>query len=148
VRHDDTPASELDLGDLVMRVGRDLRRRGMRAYEPHELTPHQARALRVVGHHDTMRLGELAQHLRVAPRSVTDVVDSLEQRGLVVRDPDPDDRRATVVRMTRDGERVAAEVDAARRADAEEYFARLPSADRAALRRILERLDSLGGPRA
>ncbi len=142
--HDDLPAAELDLGDLVMRVGRDLRRRGMRAYEPHDLTPHQARALRVVGHHGTMRLGELAQHLRVAPRSVTDVVDSLEARGLVARQPDPNDRRATVVGVTPDGEEVVAAVDRARRADAEEYFARLPSADQRALRRILEALDAQG----
>ena len=101
-----------------------------------------ARALRVVGHHETLRLGELAQHLRVAPRSVTDVVDALEERGLAERTPDPTDRRAHVVRLTPAGTRLVAEVDAARRAGAEEYFGRLPDRDRATLRRILERLDA------
>jgi DNA-binding MarR family transcriptional regulator len=139
---DDTPAADLDLGDLVMRVARDLRRTGMTAYEPYDLAPHHARALRVVAHNDTMRLGELAQHLRVAPRSVTDVVDALEDRRLVRRSPDPTDRRAQVVGLTEEGRRLVDEVDAARRTGAEAYFGRLPERDRASLRRILERLDA------
>jgi DNA-binding MarR family transcriptional regulator len=42
-----------------------------------------------------MRLSELSEHLHIAPRSATEVVDALESRGLVRRRPDPDDRRAT-----------------------------------------------------
>ncbi len=140
--HDDTPAADLDLGDLVMRVARDLRRTGMAAYEPYDLAPHHARALRVVSHHGTMRLGELAQHLRVAPRSVTDVVDALEERGLAERTPDPTDRRAQVVGLTPEGRRLVDEVDTARRSGAEAHFGRLSERDRASLRRILERLDT------
>lgn len=141
MRHDDTPATELDLGDLVMRVARTLRRRGMAAYEPWDLTPHHARALRVIGHHDAIRLGELAQHLRVAPRSVTDVVDALEDRALVRRTPDPTDRRAQVVGLTDTGRGLVERVDAARRTESLEYFSRLGERDRATLRRILLTLD-------
>ena len=140
--HDDTPAAELDLGDLVVRVARTLRRRGMAAFEPYDLAPHHARALRVVTHHGTIRPGELAQHLRVAPRSVTDVVDALEERGLVTRAPDPADRRATVLTPTEAGTRLVEEVGTARRAAAAEYFARLPEPDRSTLRDLLERLDT------
>ena len=63
-----------------------------------DLSPHDARALRVIGHHGPTRLGVVAEHLRIAPRSATDVVDRLESRGLVHRTPDPDDRRAMTVR--------------------------------------------------
>ncbi|PKW27721.1 MarR family winged helix-turn-helix transcriptional regulator [Phycicoccus duodecadis] len=138
---DDTPA-DLDLGDLVMRVARDLRRSGMAAFEPYDLAPHHVRALRVVAHQGTMRLGELAQHLRVAPRSVTDVVDALESRGLARRSPDPDDRRAQVVELTDDARALVGRIDEARRAGAEAYFARLPAGERETLRRILLRLDA------
>ena len=110
--------SETDLGDLVMRVARALRHRGAQAMAPWDLAPHHARALRVVGRHDGIRPGELAGHLRVAPRSVTDVVDALEERGLLERRPDPADRRATVLALTASGRALVAEVDAARRADA------------------------------
>ena len=37
------------------------------------------------------------EHLHIAPRSATEVVDALSERGLVERRPDPDDRRATLV---------------------------------------------------
>ncbi len=108
---------------------------------PWDLAPHQARALRVVGRHDRIRPGELAAHLRVAPRSVTDVVDSLEKRGLLARHADPDDRRATVLGLTASGRRLLDETGAARRGDADAYFARLSSRDRAVLGRLLGRLD-------
>lgn len=135
------PAADPDLGDLVMRVARALRRRGADAMAPWDLAPHQVRALRVVGQHEGIRPGELAAHLRVAPRSVTDVVDALEERGLLERRRDPGDRRATVLALTASGQRLVDETGAARRADAEAYFARLPERDRATLRRILTRLD-------
>jgi DNA-binding MarR family transcriptional regulator len=108
---------------------------------PWDLAPHQARALRVVARHEQVRPGELAGHLRVAPRSVTDVIDALEEHGLVERRPDPRDRRATVVTLTASGRGLVDEIDAARRADAHAYFSRLTDRDQAALRRILTRLD-------
>ncbi len=139
---DGEATTDPDLGDLVMRVARSLRRRGAEAMAPWDLAPHQVRALRVVGSHQGIRPGELAAHLRVAPRSVTDVVDALEQRGLLERHQDPGDRRATVLALTASGQRLLDETGAARRADAEAYFARLSEHDRAALRRILTRLDA------
>jgi DNA-binding MarR family transcriptional regulator len=140
-------AGEADLGDLVMRLARSLRRRGAEAMAPWDLSPHHGRALRVVAHHDRIRPGELATHLRIAPRSVTDVVDALEERGLVERGPDPSDRRATVITLTEAGARLVEEIGTARRADAEALFGRLPDADREALRRILATLDDEGDVR-
>lgn len=130
-----------DLGDLVMRVARALRRRGADAMAPWDIAPHHARALKVIGRHERIRPGELAGHLRVAPRSVTDVVDALEARGLLAREPDPSDRRATVLVLTASGRQLVTEIGSARRAGADTYFARLPARDRAALTRILRTLD-------
>ena len=132
---------EADLGDLVMRVARTLRRRGAEAMAPWDLAPHHARALKVIGRHERIRPGELAGHLRVAPRSVTDVVDALEARGLLAREPDPGDRRATVLVLTASGRQLVTEIGSARRADADTYFARLPAGDRVCLERILRTLD-------
>ena len=139
-----TPGStptEADLGDLLLRVARTLRHRGAAVTAPWALAPHQARALRVVARHEQLRPGELAAHLRVVPRSVTDVIDTLEHRGLVERTPDPTDRRATVVTLTASGRTLVDEIDAARRADSRTYFTRLSDRDQATLRRILTRLD-------
>jgi len=128
------------LGDLVVRVARTLRRRFTATLAPWDLSPSQARALRVVTSRDGVRLSELAEVLRIAPRSATEVADGLAERGLAERTADPGDRRAVLLRATEEGRRVQREVDRARTADAEELFAQLSADDRAALERILRRL--------
>jgi DNA-binding MarR family transcriptional regulator len=128
------------LGDLVMRLARTQRRRWREALAPWDLSPHQARALRVVCSGDGVRLSELAEALRIAPRSATEVADGLQDRGLVARAADPADRRAVVLTPTEAGRRVQQEVDDARAADSHELFARLSPADRAELERILRSL--------
>jgi DNA-binding MarR family transcriptional regulator len=129
-----------ELGELLMRAARSQRHRWRDALAPWDLSPHQGRALGVVCRDGEVRISALAEALRIAPRSATEVVDGLEQRGLVERAPDPGDRRAVIVRPTPEGLRVRAEVDAARAADSRAYFERLPAADRAALARILRTL--------
>ena len=125
------------LSDLLMRAGRAQRRRWRDALAPWDLAPSQARALRVIWEHPDTRVSDLAEALRIAPRSATEVADGLQQRGLVERTPDPRDRRAVILRPTAEGLRVRAEVETARTADSRELFGRLSPEDRAVLGRLL-----------
>ncbi|MEX5721485.1 MarR family winged helix-turn-helix transcriptional regulator [Geodermatophilus maliterrae] len=134
---DDDPAA---LGELLVRAARAQRRRWRDVLAPWDLSPHHARALRVVGGRDGVRLSDLAEALHIAPRSATEVADALQARGLVERTPDPTDRRAVVLRPTEAGRQVQAEVDAARAADTRDLFDRLAPADRAELARLLRAL--------
>src|SRR3954467_12723754 len=127
-----------------MRAARTQRRRWRDALAPWNLSPHQARALRVVCERDDTRISDLAEVLHIAPRSATEVADGLEQRGLVERTPDPRDRRAVILRPTQAGRRIRDEGDAARAADSREVFGRLSAADRATLERILAALADQG----
>jgi DNA-binding MarR family transcriptional regulator len=52
---------------------------------------------------DNLPLGTLAAKLHVSPRNVTGLVDNLERDGLVVRVPDPADRRSVLARLTERG---------------------------------------------
>ena len=135
------PEPEPALDELLMGAARALRRRWSQGLGPVDLSPHDGRALRVVGRHGPTRLGVVAEHLRIAPRSATDVIDRLEERSLVAREPDPDDRRAMTVQLTPQGEAVLAQVDAARRAGAQQFFGDLTAAERASLARMLATLD-------
>jgi DNA-binding MarR family transcriptional regulator len=128
--------------DVLMGAARALRRRFALALEQYDVTPAQSRALRVVGEHPEARLSQLAEALRIAPRSATEVVDALEERGLVRRIPDPSDRRATCVGLTPDGRRVLRVIDRTRQAESEQFLAELPQQDRTDLDRILRRLVS------
>ena len=88
---DDLPAD--GLGEAFGAVARRLRSAAMRAFAAYDVTPSQVRAIRVLASHGGVRSKELADHLRIAPRSATEVVDALEAKGLVARSPDPGDRR-------------------------------------------------------
>jgi DNA-binding MarR family transcriptional regulator len=138
-----------DLGELFHAAFRGLRRTWAEQLAPWELTPHQWRALMTLMRHcapgadgepDGVRLKVVAERLRIAPRSATEVIDQLEAKGLVRRDPDPTDRRATLVALTDAGRRLFADVSAQRRDKSNEYFAKLPAGDRAELARILAQL--------
>jgi DNA-binding MarR family transcriptional regulator len=131
---------EETLAEAFRGVARQLRHQAQRALAPWDVTPSQARALGVLTRHGPVRRGALSEHLRIAARSATEVVDALEKDGLVERRPDPCDRRATIVALTDRGAHVAAGVRAARAAETEEFFARLDDADRASLTRILRNL--------
>jgi DNA-binding MarR family transcriptional regulator len=134
------PASEETLAEAFWAVARRLREVSAETLAPWDITPAHWRALRMLNRHGTMRLSELSDHLRIAPRSATEVVDALEQRGLVGRRPDPGDRRATLVELSEQGSSVLDAVRAARGSETERLFGRLSQADRAQLARILGRL--------
>ncbi|WP_435818937.1 MarR family winged helix-turn-helix transcriptional regulator [Micromonospora chersina] len=131
---------EESLAETFWAVARRLRHQSKRTLEPWEINPGHARALAVLMRHGAVRLSTLAEHLRIAPRSATEVVDGLAERGLVERRPDPVDRRATLVALTGEGERVGEAIRVARAAEAEKFFGALDPADRAELTRILRRL--------
>ena len=87
-------ASELRLS--VMRLARRLR--AQRASTDLGLT-HLA-TLSTLEVHGRMTPGELAAHERVQPPSMTRVIGALEERGLVVREPHPSDRRQALVQLS------------------------------------------------
>lgn len=53
----------------------------------------------------TMSPGELGDELLLSSGAMTNRLDRLEAAGFVSREPDPDDRRALIVRLTPDGVR-------------------------------------------
>ena len=61
------------------------------------------RALFHAGGHDGSTMGDLAGSLGCEASYVTGVIDNLEQRGLVERQPHPRDRRIKVVVATTEG---------------------------------------------
>ena len=84
---------------------------------------------------------ELADHLGIAPRSVTTVIDALEQAGLVRREVDPRNRRAIRLYLTDSGQAVRDGMREARRRAAEDLFAPLSANDREGLAKLLGLLD-------
>jgi DNA-binding MarR family transcriptional regulator len=128
------------LSEAFWTVARQLRHTSQETLAPWDINPSQLRALRVLMRRGGMRLSQLSDHLHIAARSATEVVDALETRALVERRPDPDDRRATLVTLTEHGTSVLDAIRAARGNENERAFSRLSQADRDHLARILRKL--------
>ncbi len=88
----------------ITRLARRLRveRLGLGGTET-VLSDIQLAALAALERHDSMTPGELAEHEKVQPPSMTRVIALLEERGLVRREPHATDRRQVVLTVTADG---------------------------------------------
>ncbi|WP_107101331.1 MarR family winged helix-turn-helix transcriptional regulator [Peterkaempfera griseoplana] len=143
-----------ELSDALMRAMKRMRRQTSLRLEPYGITPGQGRALRVLAHAvncetpgRAMRLSELADRLHIAPRSATTVVDALEAAGMVVRVPDPADRRAVGLHLTDAGRRAVQRIGLVRQEVAEEYFADVSAEEREVVLRVLRQAENSYGAR-
>jgi DNA-binding MarR family transcriptional regulator len=134
------PERDDSLSEGFGAVARRLRQASMESLARWDVTPSQWRALRVLTRHVVMRPSELSEHLRIAARSATEVIDSLEAKGLTKREADPQDRRATLVSLTEHGTELMEKIRSTRGTEAERVFDRLSPADRVNLARILRTL--------
>src|SRR6476619_647756 len=74
------------------------------------LSETQLAALSALEVHQAMTPGELAEHEKVQPPSMTRVIAVLEERSLVVRSPHPTDRRQVILTVTEEGRAVVQRV--------------------------------------
>lgn len=75
------------------------------------LNPSQAQVLGLLATRPAgLRPKEIAAHLAVSAASITDTLGALSRKGLVHREPDPSDARATIIRATPDGVRLGSSV--------------------------------------
>jgi DNA-binding MarR family transcriptional regulator len=91
--------------------------------------------------HGPARPSVLAAEFGLAPRTITELVDTLERDDLVTRQPDPTDRRALLVALTSEGEAALAVGRAARARLMNQVFGALGPHDRATMARLLQTLD-------
>ena len=139
----------VQLADLLHGLTKRLRRAQSDGLAPLGLTPAQGRALRMIVRsedEEPLRMTELADRLGIVPRSVTTVVDALEEAGLVRREVDPRNRRAILLHLTDRGVAVRDDLREARRRATEELFAPLSADQRKNLIDLLTLLDSSGEP--
>ncbi|HRW49951.1 MAG: MarR family transcriptional regulator, partial [Caldilineaceae bacterium] len=89
---------------------------------------------------DGQTQGDLAARLRVAPATMTKMIQRMERAGFVQRRPDAADQRISRVYLTDAGRAVRAEMMGALGTLEAETFAGLDNEERAQLRGFLERL--------
>jgi DNA-binding MarR family transcriptional regulator len=134
------------LGFLMVDITRLLRRAFKQRLEGSDLTLAQARALVYIFNQEGVRQVELADQLEIQPITLARLIDQLEEMKLVVRKPDPTDRRAHLIYLTEAAQPhldAIEEVSAAIRADATRDFSEQELAVlMSALQKIRSRLSS------
>ena len=85
---------------------------------------------------------ELTARLGVQPGSASEVLNKLEQAGLIFRTPSEADHRTTDIRLTPDGEALAKEASAKRAERHEQMFAVLSEEEKDILIVLLERVNA------
>lgn len=81
----------------------------------------------------------LSRHLLVSNGNVTGIVERLVTDGYVAREPDPMDRRSSIVQLTKEGRIVFDRMAAAHETWIAEFFATYSAADISKMKEILSR---------
>lgn len=106
VRLTNVPAANLTITDLaltsalrisVMRLARRLRQQRT----DFSLSLNQLAVLGAIEKHKEATPGELAEHEKISPPSMTKILAGLEERGLITRTTHPTDRRQQIVKLTK-----------------------------------------------
>ncbi len=88
-------------------------------------------------------MSEVANHLRCDPSNVTGIVDGLEEKGLALREPSPQDRRVKLIALSAEGRKLRARLAKAMEKPPA-WIEALSETDREALRDVLRRAAESG----
>ncbi|MEF2145512.1 MAG: MarR family transcriptional regulator [Desulfovibrionaceae bacterium] len=105
------------------------------------LTPTQMHVIEVLGVHKALRMKELAERMGVTTGTLTVVADKLEQRGLLRRKPNTEDRRSILVELTDAGQERFLEHDKLHHDLTHDITADLTSEDAACLEACLRKIN-------
>lgn len=140
VTHADPGIDAARLRVAVLRLSRRLRKHDLAG-----LTPSQLSTLASVGKFGPVRLGDLAAAERIAPSTLTRLVNVLEGLDYLEREPAPDDARAYLVTVTEQGREALERIRQEATSMLTDILLTLPADQRAALAAALPALEELAG---
>jgi DNA-binding MarR family transcriptional regulator len=105
------PEPEPRISYAVARLERAIRYGINQRVKPYGLTTLQYTTLSVLGRRDGLSNAQLARRSYMTPQSMNEVIDALEQKGLIVRNPHPNHRRVYPATLTAKGRTVLSECD-------------------------------------
>jgi DNA-binding MarR family transcriptional regulator len=88
---------------------------------------------------------DLGRAVRLDPKDLVGVLNDLQSAGLVLREPDPRDRRKNAVSLTDEGARLLKRCERAAREANDELLAPLSAAERAQFMNLLIRISGTEG---
>jgi DNA-binding MarR family transcriptional regulator len=123
----------------VARIARQLRQDN-----PEGLTLTQLSTLVRVEEHEPVRPGQLASLEGISPSTLTRLIASLEDAGLLLRMTDPTDGRVSYLRLSDEGRATLTRIRGRRTALLQQRIAALSDTDRDALAAAVTALEQIG----
>src|SRR5215218_519414 len=125
---------------LLKRLGFAAKEHALEAYERDGLHPYHHAVLAVLDEGSRETQGAIADALGYDRGQLVGLLDELEERGLVERKRDPNDRRRHLVRLTSEGTKTLRRLRGIAGRIEDDFLAPLDEAERAALHGLLLRL--------
>jgi DNA-binding MarR family transcriptional regulator len=132
---------------LLKRLGFAAKDRSMKAYEQTGLHPYHYAIMLVLEEGSSDTQGSIADALGYDRGQLVGLLDELEERKLLERRRDPNDRRRHLVRLTSEGTRTLARLRALTREIEDEFLDPLSEQERGDLHALLLRLAEKHEPR-
>ena len=132
---------------LLKRLGFAAKDRTLAAYEETGLHPYHHAVLLVLDEGAPETQGSIADTLGYDRGQLVGLLDELEERGLVERKRDPNDRRRHLVRLTGDGTKTLRRLRGIAGRIEDDFLSPLDDEERAALHALLLRLAEKHEPR-
>jgi len=134
------PDDRRDLAAMFAPLARALIAREEPVLQAHGISMWGYLVLTALAEQPVRTQAALAQAINADKSRIIGVLDDLQQRGLIKRQPDTADRRVHLLSLTPAGDKLRRSAEAAIRGSEEEVLAALPPADREAFLRSLKAL--------
>jgi DNA-binding MarR family transcriptional regulator len=129
-----------DLAAMIAPLIRELIAAELPVLEEHELSMWGYSVLLALDRSAIRTQAALAKAIGADKTRIIAILDELQQSGLIERVADPEDRRARLLAITKEGRRVKEATQAAIQRGEERWLGTLSAADRAVFLRVLQQL--------
>ena len=89
---------------LIYHLGQDIKNLAEKILKPFDLTIEQFQPMKLLALSPDLSQRQLGEHCNKTPANLTRILDRLESKGLVKRQPSPHDRRSFLLALTSEGE--------------------------------------------
>jgi MarR family transcriptional regulator, organic hydroperoxide resistance regulator len=134
------PDDRRDLAAMFVPLARALVAREEPVLQAHDLSMWGYIVLTALAEQPVRTQAALAQAINADKSRIIGVLDNLQQRGLIMRQPDAADRRVHLLSLTPSGEQLRRAAEAAIRASEQDVLVTLSAGDREAFLRSLKSL--------
>jgi MarR family transcriptional regulator, lower aerobic nicotinate degradation pathway regulator len=125
---------------LLARLGVTLKMRAIKDFEQFDFSPYHHSVLALLDEGSCETQGTIADTLKLDRSMLVGLLDTLEERGMIERKRDPNDRRRHLVSLTPAGKRQLTRFRALVKTIEDEFLAPLDDESRATLHGLLLRL--------